>query len=78
MPITKQAEKKMRHDRVVNKRNSAQREAIRAAVKIMRKTPTQKNLTSVFTALDKGAKTRVIHKNVAARTKSRLSKLLKK
>jgi small subunit ribosomal protein S20 len=78
MPVTKQAEKKMRHDRVVNKRNSTQREAIRATVKIMRTSPSQKNLRATFAMLDKGAKTRVIHKNVAARIKSRLSKLLSK
>jgi len=78
MPITRQAEKKMRHDIAVNKKNNAQREKIRAAVKIMRKTPSVKNLTHAFTMLDKGAKTRVIHTNTAARLKSRLSKLLKK
>lgn len=68
----------MRHDHVVSQRNTIQMEKIRAAVKVMRKTPSQKNLTVTFSMLDKGAKTHVIHKNVAARTKSRLSKLLKK
>jgi ribosomal protein S20 len=47
-------------------------------VKSMRKHPTQKSLTLAFTALDKAAKTHVIHKNKAARLKARLAKLLAK
>jgi len=42
----------------------------------MRKQPTKKSLALVFSALDKAAKTGVIHKNKAARLKARLSKLL--
>lgn len=44
----------------------------------MRKKPTVKTLESLFSALDKAVKGRVIHKNKAARLKSRLSKLMKK
>lgn len=41
-----------------------------------RKKPTKKNLGSVFSELDRAAKKHVIHKNKAARLKSRLSKLV--
>ena len=78
MPITKRAIKKLRHDR----KRTAEVERVRATlqklVKSMRKKPTQKSLTQVFAALDKAAKTHVIHKNKAARLKARLSKLLAK
>lgn len=38
----------------------------------------KKTLSQVFSALDKAAKKNIIHKNKAARKKSRLSKLLAK
>jgi ribosomal protein S20 len=41
-------------------------------------TPGKKTLSAAFKALDKSAKGHIIHKNKAARLKSRLSKLLKK
>lgn len=78
MPVTKQAEKKLRHDISQTKRNASKKAALRSAVKSMRKKPTQKTLTEVFSILDKGVKTHLVHKNKAARLKSRLSKLLKK
>jgi len=78
MPITKQAEKKLRHDRKRTIGTKRVQTALRKLVKSMRNKPTQKSLTLVFAALDKAAKTHVIHKNKAARMKSRLSKLLAK
>jgi ribosomal protein S20 len=50
--------------------------ALQKLVKSMRKKPTQTSLAKAFRALDKAAKTHVIHKNKAARLKARLSKLL--
>jgi small subunit ribosomal protein S20 len=76
MPITKQAEKKLRHDRKRTVQTERVHTALQKLVKSMRKKPTQKSLTQVFAALDKAAKTHVIHKNKAARLKSRLAKLL--
>lgn len=76
MPITKQAEKKLRHDRKRTVTIQHTRTALQKLVKSMRKKPTQKSLTQAFSALDKAAKTHVIHKNKAARLKARLSKLL--
>jgi len=78
MPITKQAEKKLRHDRKRTVETKRVHTVLQKLVKSMRKHPTQKSLTQAFAALDKAAKTHVIHKNKAARLKSRLAKLLAK
>ena len=56
----------------------AARENLRDFVKSFRKSPTKKSLDKVFQTLDKAAKRNIIHKNKAARLKSRLSGLLKK
>ena len=78
MPITKRAVKKLRHDRKRTVQIERVHEALKKLVKSMRKKPTQKSLTQVFRALDKAAKTHMIHKNKAARLKARLAKLLAK
>lgn len=78
MPITKQAAKKLRRDRTIQIRNARVRRNVREAVKDVRKHPTQKTLSKVSKILDKAAKSHVVHKNKAARLKSRLSKLLGK
>jgi small subunit ribosomal protein S20 len=78
MPVTAQAEKKLRRDRKQQKVNAAHRMHLRDGVKSMRKTPTKKQLQEVFGLLDKSVKLHVIHKNKASRLKSRLSKLLLK
>ena len=78
MPIIHRAIKKLRHDRARTKVTMRQRVKLRLLIKTMRKTPSKKALTLVFSALDKAAKTHIIHANKAARLKSRLSSLLKK
>jgi len=78
MPVTAQAEKKLRRDRKQQVVNAAHRAHLRDGIKSMRKKPTKKQLQAVFTLLDKSVKLHVIHKNKAARLKSRLSKLLLK
>lgn len=78
MPIIKQAAKKLRHDHKRSVEIKRVRSRLQKLVKSMRKTPTQKSLTRAFSALDKAAKTHVIHKNKAARLKARLAKLLPK
>lgn len=64
--------------------NRARRSRIKGAIKIMRKFLAEKNhgeaskqLTAVFSIVDRGAKWGVIKKNTAARYKSRLSRRLK-
>lgn len=78
MPVTLQAAKKLRHDRVRTTQHAETRAKLRLLVKATRASPSKKTLSAAFTALDKAAKTRVIHPNKAARLKARLSKLLAK
>lgn len=78
MPITKQALKKLHHDRKRAVSTDKVRTSLRRLVKAARTSPGKKTLTEVFHALDKAASHHIIHKNKAARLKSRLSKLLKK
>ncbi len=78
MPLIKSAIKKMRKDKTRTERNKKREANFRKLVKAMRKTPNQKNLTTVFSALDKAVKVDLIHKNRASRLKSRLSHLLAK
>ena len=69
MPITKQAAKKLRHDRAITKQNTKNKATLKSLVK-KRKSPTQKSITTATSALDKAVKRHLIHKNAAARTKS--------
>lgn len=76
MPITVSAKKALRRDRrrtIINKRI---RKKIKAALKKARQKPTKKILAEAASVLDRAAKKKVIHKNKAARLKSRLTKLL--
>lgn len=54
------------------------RETLRTLIKTMRKSPSAKNLTRVFSALDKAAKRNIIHANKASRLKANLARLLAK
>jgi len=78
MPVTKQAEKKLRHDKIRSLYTAKKRELLRDKIKQFRKKPSQKSLPAVFQNLDKAVKTNLIHRNKADRLKSRLSKLLLK
>ncbi|HCM82275.1 MAG: 30S ribosomal protein S20 [Microgenomates group bacterium GW2011_GWC1_43_11] len=77
MPVTKQAEKKLRHDKVRSIHNAKKQELVRDGIKQFRKKPSQKSLPKVFQLLDKAVKTHLIHKNRGDRLKSRLSKMVK-
>lgn len=78
MPLTKRAIKKLRHDRKREIVNDQTRSKLHQIIRKVRKAPSVKSLTSAYQALDKAAKTHVIHSNRASRLKSRLAKLLKK
>lgn len=78
MPIIKSAVKALRQDKKRAKINMPVKKKFREAVKKARKKPTLKNLKQAYSILDKAAKKKIIHKNKAARLKSRLAKLLKK
>lgn len=76
MPVIRQAIKKVRQDRRKTAVNLRRKLAYKKAVHDFRRQPSKKGLTVVFSALDRAAKTNVIHKNKAARLKSRLSKMV--
>ncbi len=76
MPVTKQAIKKVRQDARKTAVNLKRKKTYKKAVRDYLKNPTVAGLSIVFTALDRAAKTNVIHRNKAARLKSRLSKKL--
>lgn len=76
MPVIKQAIKKVRQDRRKTVFNTRVRRTFKDAVAAFRKSPNVKALPGLFSALDRAAKTNVIHPNRASRLKSRLSKLV--
>lgn len=78
MPVTHGAIRKQRADRRRAAINLRVKKTFKEAVLAGRKHPTAENLTAVYKRLDRAAKTHVIHKNKAARLKSRLAKLLQK
>ena len=77
MPIIKSAKKKLKQDEFRTIVNRVYRNKIKETLKEARTKKTKKSLKSAYSALDRGAKKRVIHKNKAARLKSRLVKLIK-
>lgn len=66
----------MRKDKVRTERNEKKETALRGLIKNMRRAPSLETLSQTMSALDKAAKTNLIHPNKAARLKSRLSKKL--
>ena len=74
MPILKSAIKKLRVDRRREKENAAIRQNYKEAVKAARAKKSAAELAKAFSALDRAAKKKVIHKNKASRLKSRLSR----
>jgi small subunit ribosomal protein S20 len=78
MPNLENAKKALRvaaRKRVLNDRR---RRAMKAAVKSVKATKSNEDLSKAFQAIDKAAKRGVIKKNTAARKKSRLAKGLAK
>lgn len=85
MPIIKSAKKALRQAERRRKGNLAKKDAVREVVgKIKKLVASEKHaealalLPIAYKALDKAAKTHVIHKNAAGRKKSRLAKLVRK
>ena len=74
MPIIKSAIKKVRKDKARTSRNKKRGLELKSLIKKARASHGAKDLQSVFSALDKAAKVKLIHPNKAARLKSRLSK----
>lgn len=78
MPVTKGAKRALRRDRRRAVINQKTREAYKEAVRTVRKDPTEENLRLAHSQIDRAAKKKVIHKNKAARLKSRLARFLAK
>lgn len=83
MPITTSAKKALRQNKTRHARNLVKKENYKKAVVQFRKLVVAKSideakklLPTVFKALDKAAKGKVIEKNKASRLKSRLSKMV--
>lgn len=76
MPTTRSAKKALRRDRRRTIINLGVKKRVREAIKTARKSPTAKNLSLAFSALDQAVKKEVIHQGKADRLKSRLAKLL--
>jgi len=73
MPITKSAKKKLRKDIKREKENLKLKKSYKKTVKTTRENPSKKTLSEANKVLDKAAKKGIIHKNKAARLKSRLA-----
>jgi small subunit ribosomal protein S20 len=85
MPNSASAKKSMRKSAVRRERNRSSRTALRTVLKRCRAAAAGEDPAAAEAAfrmavktLDQAAASHLIHKNLAARTKSRLSRLLKK
>ena len=80
MPKLKSSKKRLLINRKAQLRNRASRSRMRTAIKAVEQAPDQdaarQALDQAFSTIDKTAKNRVIHPNMAARYKSRLSRLV--
>jgi len=76
MPLLKNAIKKMRQDKKRTEANKAKRTRMRTIIKSARVEATPESLSRAFSALDKAAKTHLIHKKKADRLKARLTKAI--
>lgn len=75
MPVIRSAKKKLRKDIKRELANDRIRVSLAKTLKAVRKNPSVKLLALSTKALDKAAKKNIIHKNKAARIKSKLAKL---
>ena len=82
MPRTKSAKKAMRQTKSRTERNRAQRSQLRNAVKKVRGAGSADEAEKAFAAaqkvLDRAGRKNLIHRNTAARQKSRLAKAVAK
>ncbi|HEY2824794.1 MAG TPA: 30S ribosomal protein S20 [Gemmatimonadales bacterium] len=80
MPRIKSAKKRLRQSRTREAHNRDQRSALRTALKKVRGAASKKDAADAFPAaerlLDRAARHGIVHRNAAARQKSRLKKLI--
>ncbi|MFH1186870.1 MAG: 30S ribosomal protein S20 [Candidatus Levyibacteriota bacterium] len=75
MPVIKSAKKKLRKDKKRTQQNKELKALFKNTLIKATKKPTEENLRKTIKAIDKLAKKNIIHKNKAARLKSKLAKL---
>lgn len=79
MPRIKSAKKRLRQTKVRTARNKSQRSTLRNAVKKVRVAATPSETAEAFKTaealIDRAGRKNLVHRNTAARTKSRLAKL---
>lgn len=78
MPVIKSAKKKLRQDIKRTKINKRLRDLLKESLKKALKSKTAVSIEKAIKLADKAAKLKIIHKNKAARIKSKLSKFAKK
>jgi small subunit ribosomal protein S20 len=78
MPILKSALKKLKQSRVRADKNHGMKHGVKELMDTFKRKVTLQNFSKAVSAIDKAAKTGVIHKNKANRLKSRLAKRLPK
>ncbi|MFA6814336.1 MAG: 30S ribosomal protein S20 [Candidatus Pacebacteria bacterium] len=78
MPILKSAKKALRISKKKNIVNRKIKSQVKTATDQVKKEPKQKNLSLASSKIDRAVKKNLIHKNKAARIKSRLAKLKSK
>lgn len=76
MPVHKSAEKRLRQSQKANLRNRSVKSQIKTVVKKVETSLDEKDLKKAVSLLDKAGRKKVIHKNVASRVKSRLTRLV--
>ena len=75
MPITKSAIKALKQSKVKRERNLKKKSQLKS---VLKKTSSKADLPKAQSTIDRVAKSGLIHKNKAARLKSRLAKRISK
>ncbi len=78
MPVTKTAKRALRSSKKKESVNKVIVSKLEAAIRLATKSKNAQKLVKAISLTDKASKNKVIHKNKAARIKSRLSKFLPK
>jgi small subunit ribosomal protein S20 len=79
MPVIKSAKKKMRQSEKHARHNRQIKDTLKdkiKAVKLSEADSVAENLSKAYSEIDRAAKRNIIHKNTAARKKSKLAKLV--
>ncbi len=76
MPLLNNSKKALRSSRAKAVINSRVKSRVKTAVDATRKNPTPTTLSQAFSALDRGVKGHLFHRNKVARLKHQLSKLV--